>query len=101
MPELTRVETRIYDNDYVITGEATEDYILRVSGYVDHRMKELSKSFPDASSTKLAILTAVNITDEFFQLKENPQPNNTSPPVEFEERTRKLILLLDKSLIGE
>jgi len=100
MPELTRVETRIYDNDYVITGEASEDYINRVSGYVDSRMKELSRAFPEASSTKLAILTAVNIADEFFQLKENPS-KESSPTVEIEERARKLIVLLDKSLIGE
>jgi cell division protein ZapA len=100
MPELTRVETRIYDNDYVITGEASEDYINRVSGYVDSRMKELSRAFPEASSTKLAILTAVNIADEFFQLKENPT-KESSPTVELEERARKLIVLLDKSLIGE
>jgi|LauGreSuBDMM15SN_2_FD.fasta_scaffold04136_1 cell division protein ZapA len=100
MPELTRVETRIYDNDYVITGEASEDYINRVSGYVDSRMKELSRAFPEASSTKLAILTAVNIADEFFQLKENPS-KESSPTVELEERARKLIVLLDKSLIGE
>jgi cell division protein ZapA len=100
MPELTRVETRIYDNDYVITGEASEDYINRVSGYVDSRMKELSRAFPEASSTKLAILTAVNIADEFFQLKENPS-KESSPTVELEERARKLIVLLDRSLIGE
>jgi cell division protein ZapA len=100
MPELTRVETRIYDNDYVITGEASIDYIIRVSGYVDSRMKELSRAFPEASSTKLAILTAVNIADEFFQLKENPS-KESSPTVELEERARKLIVLLDKSLIGE
>jgi cell division protein ZapA len=100
MPELTRVETRIYDNDYVITGEASEDYINRVSGYVDSRMKELSRAFPEASSTKLAILTAVNIADEFFQLKENPS-KESPPTVELEERARKLIVLLDKSLIGE
>jgi cell division protein ZapA len=100
MPELTRVETRIYDNDYVITGEASVDYINRVSGYVDSRMKELSRAFPEASSTKLAILTAVNIADEFFQLKENPS-KESSPTVELEERARKLIVLLDKSLIGE
>jgi len=100
MPELTRVENRIYDNDYVITGEASEDYINRVSGYVDSRMKELSRAFPEASSTKLAILTAVNIADEFFQLKENPS-KESSPTVELEERARKLIVLLDKSLIGE
>lgn len=100
MHELTRVETRIYDNDYVITGEASIDYISRVSGYVDSRMKELSRAFPEASSTKLAILTAVNIADEFFQLKENPS-KESSPTVELEERARKLIVLLDKSLIGE
>jgi cell division protein ZapA len=100
MPELTRVETRIYDNDYIITGDATEDYISRVASYVDIRMRELSKSFPDASSIKLAILTAVNISDELFQLKENPQKNPQKSP-EIEERTRKLISLLDKSLTGE
>ena len=100
MPELTRVETRIYDNDYIITGDATEDYISRVASYVDSRMRELSRTFPDASSIKLAILTAVNISDELFQLKENPQKNPQKSP-EIEERARKLISLLDKSLTGE
>ena len=100
MPELTRVETRIYDNDYIITGDATEDYISRVASYVDSRMRELSRTFPDASSKKLAILTAVNISDELFQLKENPQKNTQKSP-EVEERARKLISLLDKSLTGE
>ena len=63
-------------------------------------MRELSRTFPDASSIKLAILTAVNISDELFQLKENPQKNPQKSP-EIEERTRKLISLLDKSLTGE
>jgi len=101
MPGLTRVETRIYDSDYIITGEASEDYIGRVASYVDFRMKELSKAFPEASSIKLAILTAVNISDELFQLKDSNISHNSNPPKDIEERTQKLITLLDKSLTGE
>jgi cell division protein ZapA len=96
MPELTRVETRIYDNDYIITGDATEDYISRVASYVDSRMRELSRTFPDASSIKLAILTAVNISDELFQLKENPQKKRLKI-IRLEKSIEKLEERMNKS----
>lgn len=102
MPELTRIEARIYDSDYIITGEASEEYIGKVASYVDFRMKELSKVFPQASSIKLAILAAVNISDELFQIKNsNTSLQNPELPPQVEERTRKLIDLIDKSLTGE
>jgi len=102
MSQVTRIETRIYDSDYIITGEASEEYIGKVASYVDFRMKELSKVFPQASSMKLAILTAVNISDELFQIKNAvPTPNSEELPPQVVERTRKLIELIDKSLTGE
>lgn len=101
MPELTRVETKIYDSDYIITGEASEEYISKVASFVDYRMKELSKVFPQASSMKLAILAAVNITDELFQSKSVVSENLEDIPPQLQEKTKKLIELIDKSLIGE
>jgi cell division protein ZapA len=36
---------------------------------VDRKMREISASTPTVDSLKVAILAAVNIADEFFQLK--------------------------------
>ncbi len=100
MSNPTRVEANIYGSDYTIAGDASEEYIRSITLYVDARMRELAKVFPQAPPLKLAVLAAINITDEMFQNKEIPKGN---PEVEavYEQKARKLISMLDKSLIGE
>lgn len=97
-----KVEANIFGADYTIAGDASEEYIRSITVYVDGRMRELAKVFPGASPLKLAVLAAINITDEMFQLKETTAPE-TDPKVVsvYEEKTQKLISMIDKSLIGE
>jgi cell division protein ZapA (FtsZ GTPase activity inhibitor) len=65
-------------------------------------MRELSKVFPNASPLKLAVLSAINITDELFQLKEAPVSKaNPELEIAYKEKTQKLISMIDKSLIGD
>ncbi len=91
------VKVTIYGTDYPVKGEADSDYIQEVAAYVDGKMKEVAESLSVKSTTKVAILAALNITDEFFQLKGSSE-NET------EEIENRLTLLADRvrgGLAGE
>jgi len=63
------VKVTIYGTEYPVKGEADDTYIQEVAGYVDGKMKEVADSLSVKSTTKVAILAALNITDELFTLR--------------------------------
>jgi len=64
---LTEVE--IYGQAYKIRGAGGKLYIQELADYVDKKMKEISDMTNTADSLKVAILAAINITDEYFKTK--------------------------------
>lgn len=101
MAKVNRVEARIFGSEYVITGEASEEYILSITFYVDKKMRELAKSFPTASPEKIAVLAAINIADELFQYKEASSHASHELVSTYEAKAKKLISMIDRKLIGE
>ncbi|MCG0274542.1 MAG: cell division protein ZapA [Thermosediminibacteraceae bacterium] len=67
--DVTRVKVEICGEDYYIKGSASEEYIRQLANYVDQKMKLLSKVNPRLSRVNLAVLTALNIADEYFKIK--------------------------------
>lgn len=61
------IDVEICGQRYSIQGEAEEDYVKRLAGYVDEQMRGLSKSMKTATMSKLAVLAAINITHQLFQ----------------------------------
>ncbi len=68
--EDNRVKVRIYGQDYIISGERDEETIRQIAAYVDSRIREVSKYFSGNVQGSLAVLAAVNITDELFETRE-------------------------------
>ena len=66
-----QVEVEIYGQRYTIAGEADEQYVGKLARYVDGKMNELAKTGKNFPATKLALLAAVNITHELFQLRQD------------------------------
>lgn len=66
-PQEKSAKVSIFGNDYHI--KATEDpaYIERIAQYVDEKMRELQGRGTISSSTKIAILAAMNIADELHK----------------------------------
>lgn len=69
--KLNKLTVNIYNDEYVIKGQADQDHIERVANYVDRMMKQISQKNPGLSAKQLAVLTAINVTDELLSLKEN------------------------------
>ncbi len=65
-----KVTVKIYGQEYTISGEKPRDHIIKVADHVDDVMKEIGYSLQEIPQAKLAILSAVNITDEFFSLRD-------------------------------
>ena len=65
-----RLLISIYGHQYTIVGKASSNYMRMVSGYVDDKMRQIGNSNGRLDTTKIAVLTAVNIADEYFRLKQ-------------------------------
>lgn len=96
----SRVKVNIYGNEYSIMGEAEPEYILKLAEYIDNKMKEIGKTVATGNTAQIAILTALNIADEYFQIQEI-KTNAGDLTGEMEKKTRALISLLDEGLIGD
>ncbi len=66
-PDSTRVN--IYGREYSIRGEGDPAYVAEIAHFVDMRMREMTDNITMASTSKVAILAALNITDELFRLE--------------------------------
>lgn len=95
-----RVNARIQGDDYTIVGDTDPDYILRLAEVVDRKIRELHLGMPNASKLKLAVLAALNFADELEQTRAKASETGTSSP-EAEEKTKKLITLIEEGLIGD
>ncbi len=63
----TNVRVNIYGREYSIRGEGDPSYVSEIAHYVDMKMRQMTDNITMASSAKVAILAALNITDELFQ----------------------------------
>lgn len=64
--EKTRVTVSIMGKEYSIVSQVDPEYIKKAAEYLDSKMKEVMKAFPNVSESKVAVLAALNITDELF-----------------------------------
>lgn len=69
--KITKVTVEIFNEEYVVRGDENPDYIDMLATYIDRRMKMVQKRNPNLSSTKIAVLTALNLADELNKLQED------------------------------
>jgi cell division protein ZapA len=68
--KINRIKVNINGEDYYIKGAVPDEYIRQVASYVDKKMTDLSRSHPHLNAARIAVLAALNITDELFKLKQ-------------------------------
>ncbi len=71
-----RVTVNIYGQEYTIAGDATQDKMIQVASWVDNKMREIDEAVGNSlPTTSLAVLSAVNIANEYFTVKEELDEN--------------------------
>ncbi len=96
--ETTKATTvEIMGREYRIRGAADEQYVREVARYVDAKLREVSQGSSLPASDRVAILAAMNIADELFQLRRASDEEMSS----IERKAQNLISLLDESMSTE
>ena len=62
------VRVEIYDQTYQLRGSDPE-YINKLADFVDTKMRLIAQQASTVDSLRVAVLAALNITDEFLMLK--------------------------------
>ncbi len=95
--ETQSVKVNIFGHTYSINGDASPEYILNLADYINKKMEEVSIGISNSNPAQVAILVALNIADEYFQLKKIKTGNEAA----LEEKTKNLISMLDEGIIGD
>jgi cell division protein ZapA len=65
-----KVTVEIMGQEYIMLGKESEEYLHSIALHVDKKMRELSKKGNTLNNNMLAVLTALNITDELMGIKQ-------------------------------
>lgn len=68
-PEKNRITVDIHSVKYVIVGTESTNHISQVASIVDDKMREIHSKNPSLGTNKLAVLTAINVVDDYLKLK--------------------------------
>ncbi|NOX97676.1 MAG: cell division protein ZapA [Nitrospirae bacterium] len=94
--KLTQVT--IFGTEYSLKGDEDREYMEELSNYVNKRMKEVSEHSALVSTAKVAVLAALRIADELYQLRKEKDGIRTDGSAE--KRIRKLIEMIDHEVEG-
>jgi len=88
------VTIRIKDTEYAIRGSDDREQILKAAEYVDKKLREINEFKKELSEDKKAILTALDIAGDYFQLIKEKEVLLA----EINNRSKRLLQRLDLAL---
>jgi cell division protein ZapA len=69
--EKRSIEVEIFGHRYQLKSEFPEEQVKHVAAYVDGKMREVAQGTKSVDSLHIAILTALNIAQDYLQEKGN------------------------------
>lgn len=63
------IRIEIFDQEYRVKGSLGADYLEELAKYVDGKMRNIATRSHNVDSLRVAVLAALNIADEYHQLK--------------------------------
>lgn len=93
------IHVSIFGEDYPLRGgkDTDAEYMSRVAEYVDHSMRKIADRSPSLPTAKVAILAALNITDELFACRRDAERKLQ----EVETKAHGILEWLDERLTEE
>ena len=88
------IRVTIFGEEYPLRGDANTEYMLRVAEYVDRSMRTVAEKSVHLSTTKVAVLAALNIADELFRERSDSQKQLT----DVEEKASDILDWLDAKI---
>ena len=94
MADVPVVHVEVHGQKYPIRTALDPGYVAELVQFVESRMAMAAKSSPSSDGIGLAILTALNITDEYFRTRESLSDSSGS----LAARTEALERMVDQAL---
>lgn len=88
------VRIRIRNQEYLLQGDDREEQVLRLAQYVNEKLKEVEENTEGLSEKKAAILAALNIANDYFQVIEERDELLS----DIRERTQALVRTIDSTM---
>ena len=80
----------IYDQEYFVRGDLNEEYIQKLGNFVDAKMRAIAGRTRTVDSLRVAVLAALNIADEYHQIKAKCEEDGKRVDEKVEECSRML-----------
>ena len=90
------VTVEILGEEYVLKSEASPEYTRRVAEHVDRMASEIREDGGIMDSKRLAILTALAITDQLFRVKEGVDRVRGAVERRAERLTEEVLSVVEK-----
>ena len=87
----SRLKVKIFGTEYALKAETDSKYIEETADYVNRVMSSVAARYQEQSDTRVAVLAALNIAEELFEVQGHV-PENLS------DRTLKLADALQAAL---
>ncbi|KNY28717.1 cell division protein ZapA [Pseudobacteroides cellulosolvens] len=94
-----KVNVRIAGKDYTLVGVESEEYMQKIGLYIDKKMNEIMKVNTRLSTSMAAVLTAINIADDYYKCHETEK--NLQKEVNDLASELERLKEVNKSLSGE
>jgi len=91
--ESKSVKVKIFGTEYPLRGES-EEMTKQVAKYVDEMIHNVHEKIPEQSPLTIAVLSALNITEELFREKQSKH----SPSETTQRELEQMVSYLDSSL---
>jgi cell division protein ZapA len=88
------VKVRIRNAEYLVQGEDDEQQVQRIADFVNDKLKEIEQGTEGLSEKRTAILAALDIAGDYFQLLKEKENLLAS----LRRRTQSLIHSIDSVL---
>ncbi len=77
MDTKNKIEVKIHGKDYMVRGLESDEYIQKVALYIDKKMNQVSKNNSRLNTAMVAVLTAINVADDFFKTMDSLEKTKT------------------------
>jgi cell division protein ZapA len=94
MPSTVQVD--IHGQRYVVRSDLDPQYVSELASYVDEKMRTAAGEVTTADPLRIAVITAINLTDELYRLRSETAGTDVRARARFGEIER----LVDEALAG-
>ena len=67
--EKTRTSVVLAGQEFKLTGTESEEYIKQLSDYVNGKINEIQRTYPNLSTGNCVLLASLNMADELHKLR--------------------------------